>query len=586
MTLAGAFSAIALAFWGAQAGHATQFNAADLQVEAQVVNDDQPEQFIQATLTNKGPNDAAYPLLAIHTGDSHMISHDGDPTPNSISDGVACETGQNHVQCSYMRLGVGQQVTIRVKVKTPTKTKAIVVARAQSTPDPNPVANNRAELVLQPSHVRVTGEGRTNVESSTALREQVTWTLTHSDGRPAPIHLRVSADKPTTIFVPACPISPEGGNPPSHDPATSTVWGKSRASGQGVQIGPAQPWVCTVNRMNPGQRATITFDVLRPKPTGEPITITADAKADLPTAQAVSTTFTINPRTGVPGKVQRLAGAERAETAANVSQQRFTQGSAQAVVLARGDEPADALTGAPLAVRMHAPVLLTGSHAIPAVTQAEINRVGNGKVPIVILGGHAAISPQVEAELARQGHHVTRLAGPTRTETALAIARRIGSGPRLVANGFNADDAVIAASAMAAHQGAVLLTANDVVPPSVAADIRQADGAVGQVAGQATGLTTYAGTTASDTALVVARKFFPGATHAVIARAGLPADALAGGAFAGEQHAPLLLVDSTRASSSVLQWLADSQVTQLTVLGGTNAISDAVVTQLSSVIAR
>ena len=40
VTLAGAFSAIALAFWGAQAGHATQFNAADLQVEAQVVNDD------------------------------------------------------------------------------------------------------------------------------------------------------------------------------------------------------------------------------------------------------------------------------------------------------------------------------------------------------------------------------------------------------------------------------------------------------------------------------------------------------------------------------------------------------------------
>lgn len=580
---------------GVQAASATTFNAADLQVAAQVVNDDQHEQFIQATLTNKGPNDSAYPLLAIHTGDAHLISHDGDPTPQSISDGVACESGRNTVQCSYMKLGVGQQVTVRVKVKVPTPTKAIVVARAQQTPDNNPVANNRAELALQPAHVKVEGEGSTRVESSTAVRERVTWALTHTDGRPAPILLRVRSDEPVVIYPPECPIQPEGGAGSSGGAPSSGPWRSGKANthggtsvrlGKGVHIRPGQPWTCTINTMSPGQRATLTFDVERPKPTGAPITIHAEAKADLPTAQMVATTFTINPRAGVPGKVQRLAGAERAETAANVSQQRFTQGSAQAIVLARGDESADALAGAPLAVKLRAPVLLTGSQGIPEVTKAEIARVGSGKVPIVLLGGPAAISPSVEEGLKRAGHPVSRIAGPTRTETAAAVARKIGSGPRLVANGFNPDDAVIAASAMAANGGAVLLTANEVVPSSVAAEIRQADAAVGQVAGNATGLKTFAGTTASDTALAVAKQYYPGATQAVIARSGLPADALAGGALAGEMNAPLLLVDSHRVSSSTLQWLADSQITQLTILGGTNAISEQVVTQLASTIAR
>lgn len=583
---------LTLAFFGlvgVQAASASEFNAADLQVTAQVVNDDQHEQFIQATLTNKGPNDSAYPLLAIHTGDAHLISHDGDPTPQSISDGVACESGRNTVQCSYTKLGVGQQVTVRVKVKVPAPTKAVVVARAQQTPDNNPVANNRAELDLQPAHVQVTGEGTTKVESATAVRELVTWSLTHTDGRPAPIQLRIRSDEPAVIYPPQCPITPEGGTSAPSDAADSGPWRSGKATdqpGKGVQIRPGHPWACTITTMSPGQRATLTFDVERPKPTGSPITIHAEAKANLPTAQMVATTFTINPRSGVPGKVQRLAGAERAETAANVSQQRFAQGSAQAVVLARGDESADALTGAPLAVKLRAPVLLTGSQGIPEVTKAEITRVGNGKVPIVLLGGHNAISPSVEDALKRAGHPVSRIAGPTRTETAAAVARKIGAGPRLVANGFNSDDAVIAASAMAANGGAVLLTANEIVPTSVAADIRQADAAVGQVAGNATGLKTYAGTTASDTALAVAKQFYPGATQAVIARSGLPADALAGGALAGEMNAPLLLVDSHRASASTLQWLADSQITQLTILGGTNAISEQVVTQLATTIAR
>ncbi|WP_336248852.1 cell wall-binding repeat-containing protein [Stomatohabitans albus] len=563
---------------------ADAFRSADLAVQAQVVNDDHEEQFIQATLTNRGPNDSAYPLLAIHTGDAHIVSHDGDPTPQSISDGVACESGPQTIQCSYTNLGVGQAVTVRIKVKVPTATTAIVVARAQQTPDNNPVVNNRTELALQPSHVTVTETGQTATESATARRERVTWTLRHTDGRPAPIQLRVEADRPTMIYPPTCPIEPTEHT--TAQPAGRDGSSTPPSNSHGVRIGPGKPWTCTITTMKPGQSAALVFDVDRPGPKDPTLTIRADAKADLPTAQAVNTSFTINPRTGVPGRVQRLSGAERAETAANVSQQRFAQGSAQAIVLARGDEPADALTGAPLAVNMHAPVLLTSPTAIPAVTQAEIERAGGTKVPIVLLGGPVAISPRIEQALQRAGHPVTRVAGPTRTETAAAIARRLGSGPRLVANGFNPDDAVVAASAMAANGGAVLLTAGSVIPPSVERDIRSADGAVGAVAGQATKLKTYAGTTPSDTALVVANTFFPGATQAVIARSGLPADALSGGALAGERRAPLLLVDSNHVSSSTLQWLADSRVTELTILGGTNAISEQVVTQLTDTIAR
>lgn len=625
---------------------------ADLAVAGRILNEDPSGTIIEATITNNGPQTSYFPLLAVHIGEAVLLGHDGDPTPGSTHDGVACETTAPTIQCTYGQLVRGQEVRMHVRVKVPKPTKAIVVTRAQQTNDPVPVANNRVEIPLQPTHATVQAASQTDAGEPTAAQEAITWTIQHSDGRPAPIKLRVRSDRPISVVAPACPITP--GNTPTpitpQTPPTGSVWrsGQDRLAlpkaapladhaspnGRGsiqptvpplaqpasiaasdqtnlsldegsalpgvvvktvpmshtdsghITLTPDQPWLCTVTQMKPGQTQAVTLLVDKPKPGQPGVTMHLDAKADLPQAQMVSTTVAVGAREGIRGQMQRLFGAERAETAANISQQRFVTGHAKAIILARGDEPADALTGAPLAVKEHAPVLLTGSQGIPDVTQAEIDRLGGSRLPVILLGGPVAISQGVEAQLRRAGHVVTRLAGPTRTETAAAIAQRIGPGPRLVADGFTADEAVIAAATMAANGGAVLLTAGDVLPASVAQAVRQADAAVGVRAGQASGLKTFAATTPTDTAISVAKAYFPQPNKVIVARAGLPADALAGGALAGDWRAPLIVVNGQQVSASLLEWVNTMPITQLTVLGGPTAISDHVANQLVDAMIR
>ncbi|HBI55793.1 MAG TPA: hypothetical protein DDY38_03070, partial [Firmicutes bacterium] len=63
---------------------------------------------------------------------------------------------------------------------------------------------------------------------------------------------------------------------------------------------------------------------------------------------------------------------------------------AQTVVLARGDDYADALAGVPLAYQLNAPILLTHTNRLITSTKDEIIRLGANKV--IILGGTGAVS--------------------------------------------------------------------------------------------------------------------------------------------------------------------------------------------------
>jgi hypothetical protein len=67
-----------------------------------------------------------------------------------------------------------------------------------------------------------------------------------------------------------------------------------------------------------------------------------------------------------PAQVVRMAGADRVGTSIAVSKRSFADGTADAVVLADSMQFPDALAGTPLAVKEHAPMLLTaGSQATP-----------------------------------------------------------------------------------------------------------------------------------------------------------------------------------------------------------------------------
>ncbi|MEY9910644.1 putative cell wall-binding protein [Catenulispora sp. MAP12-49] len=93
--------------------------------------------------------------------------------------------------------------------------------------------------------------------------------------------------------------------------------------------------------------------------------------------------------------VKRIGGSDRYQTSLLVSQAQWKDGSANAVVLARGDQAPDALAGVPLAAHVHGPLLLTDPSTLDRATSAEIARVTGGPAPdktVYILGDNAAVS--------------------------------------------------------------------------------------------------------------------------------------------------------------------------------------------------
>lgn len=94
------------------------------------------------------------------------------------------------------------------------------------------------------------------------------------------------------------------------------------------------------------------------------------------------------------GEIVRLSGANRYETAVNISQSFATVGGN--AYLATGQDFPDALAAAPIAGLQGAPILLMPrSDALPAVTGAELVRLEPNRV--VILGGTGVITAIQEA---------------------------------------------------------------------------------------------------------------------------------------------------------------------------------------------
>ena len=94
--------------------------------------------------------------------------------------------------------------------------------------------------------------------------------------------------------------------------------------------------------------------------------------------------------------VERIAGGDRYETAAAVSQGTFPAGTAT-VYVATGESFPDALAAGPAAAHAEGPVLLTRRADLPASVASELQRLAPGD--IVLVGGEHAVGSGVEAAL-------------------------------------------------------------------------------------------------------------------------------------------------------------------------------------------
>ena len=304
--------------------------------------------------------------------------------------------------------------------------------------------------------------------------------------------------------------------------------------------------------------------------------------------------------------IQRLAGAGRYASAANISKAGFPDGSGT-VILAYGLNYADALAGVPLAKAMNAPILLTTLKTLPAETLAEIERLNAKKV--IILGGTSAVSADVEKALTDKKLEVERIADTTRFETAAKIADKMqqqneNKAPTDVFfvyyNGF-AD--ALSVSAAAAVKGApiVYLTTNGALNADTAAylaDLKKAGSVknayviggtsvisddMATKAANALGLakaTRVAGANRFETCVAVNEKFadvLGGDMLCVATGMDFP-DALAGGVYAAKKKAPLFLINGKVKTPSLNDkqkaFLKVKGADSITAFGGTSVVPD------------
>ncbi|WP_314149631.1 cell wall-binding repeat-containing protein, partial [uncultured Leifsonia sp.] len=295
----------------------------------------------------------------------------------------------------------------------------------------------------------------------------------------------------------------------------------------------------------------------------------------------------------------RIAGADRYQTAAEVSAAAYPAGGVDAVYLASGLNFPDALVAGPAAAEDGGPVLLTKQTSIPDVIGTELKRLAPKKV--VIVGGTGAISPAVQQQLGSllPGTSVERRSGADRYASARAVIAGAFTGKTVtnlyVATGQNFPDSLSAASAGASNGSPVLTvpgSANALDAATISfirtlnpTNISVVGGAASVSAGiyaQLTGLVTsarihrYAGLDRYATAQAVAQSAFPTGDPVYLANGLNYPDALVGAALSGATHQPMMLTAPTCVSNPTALAMGGWNTTSITLLGGTGSLSSAV----------
>lgn len=167
--------------------------------------------------------------------------------------------------------------------------------------------------------------------------------------------------------------------------------------------------------------------------------------------------------------VKRLGGRDRYVTAATIAEEVLKYGKNDGrVYVARGDLYPDALALSPLAYRAKAPLLLTRPGTLPAETLAVMARHGFSRATVA--GGTTSVTPTVFRQIDAVCGTTVRLDGPTRYETAVAVAAEgVSSGLCSyasigIATGVKHPDALCGGVAQGRLGGIILLTKADSLP--------------------------------------------------------------------------------------------------------------------------
>jgi putative cell wall-binding protein len=184
---------------------------------------------------------------------------------------------------------------------------------------------------------------------------------------------------------------------------------------------------------------------------------------------AVSATVLRELKAFTDGDVTRLAGADPFTTGALVAR-TFVERPQTAYATTAAAFP-DGLVGGVLAAGNA--LLFVAPDDATTPTLDELRRAQ--PAPAVVFGGRAAVSDRVAAQLADVATRVERISGPTRYETAAAIAREVDSDGTTVfiATGENFPDALAAVPLAVANGSVILLVQRNAIPEATKRELER-----------------------------------------------------------------------------------------------------------------
>jgi SpoIID/LytB domain protein len=282
----------------------------------------------------------------------------------------------------------------------------------------------------------------------------------------------------------------------------------------------------------------------------------------------------------------RYSGKDRFEVANNVASGGWT--TASTVFVVNYDAFADALSAAPLAKKMDAPILLTTPTTLPDITKTKIQALHPSK--IMIIGGIGSVSGNVEKQLKQITSNVERIGGIDRFEVAMAVSEKLGSSnSAIVTNGLGFADALAIAPYASINQIPILLTYNDKLPENTKKALQGktstliigGTGSVNKsVEDDLKNPTRIGGADRYEVSANIINQLNLNAQTVFLSNGYTFADALTGSVLAAKQNAPMLLTRPQDIPSPVLDTIRNKKTSIVNVLGGPASVTDQVISSL------
>lgn len=299
-------------------------------------------------------------------------------------------------------------------------------------------------------------------------------------------------------------------------------------------------------------------------------------------------------------KIQRLSGDNRYETSVEVSEKNFK--SADTVVLASGQNIADALVASSYADIEEAPILLTNKNSISDEVLDEIERLKADKV--VIVGGQSSISSSVESRLKKEDIKVTRISGRDRFDTSDKLSQEVSrlskkSSQAILVNGYKNIDALSVSSLATKEDLPILLNGRNTLNMSVKNRLKQMNVKKVYIIGGNNSISSdvekelnrmqisvvrLSGTDRYETSANIAKYAYKDFDEAIVASGENPVDALAASTLTGKKEAPILLTNKNKIPKSIKKIIEDMDIGKITIVGGENSITDNVMDDMEDML--